>query len=105
MRDVVQQLPAPHSFYVILVSFFLERELVPALIAALRPGGLLFYQTFSRVAVSDCGPSNPAYRLDDNELLQLFRPLRVRFYREEARLGDVTRGYRDVAMLVAEKTS
>ena len=104
VRDVVQQPPAPHSFDVILVSFFLERELVPALIAALRPGGLLFYQTFSRVAVSDCGPSNPAYRLDDNELLQLFRPLRVRFYREEARLGDVTRGYRDVAMLVAEKT-
>jgi hypothetical protein len=29
--------------------------------------------------------------------------LRVRFYREEGRLGDIDRGERDIAMLVGEQ--
>jgi hypothetical protein len=89
---------------VIVVSHFLDRSLAPAIIAALRPGGLLFYQTFSRVAVTDRGPEDPAFRLAENELLELFKPLKVRIYREEGRLGDTSQGWRDIAMLVAEKT-
>ena len=65
-------------------------------------GGLLFYQTFSREAVTDQGPSKPEYRLLPNELLRLFRGLLVRVYREEGKLGDVTRGFRDLTQLVAE---
>jgi 2-polyprenyl-3-methyl-5-hydroxy-6-metoxy-1,4-benzoquinol methylase len=103
VRDVIQQPPEPASFDLILVSFFLERALAPRLSGALRPGGLLFYQTFTRVAVSTCGPSNPAFRLDDNELLRLFPDLRVRFYREEGLLGNLDAGCRDIAMLVAQK--
>lgn len=103
VRDVVARPPHPASFDLILVSYFLERTLAKSIIQALRPGGLLFYQTFSREAVSESGPANPAYRLADNELLQLFSPLRVRFYREEGRLGDTGRGIRDIAMLIAEK--
>ena len=105
VRDVVLHPPLPSSFDLILVSYFLERSLAPALIRALSAGGLLFYQTFSRLAVSQCGPSNPLYRLGDNELLRLVQPLRVRCYREDGKLGDVTRGDRDIAMLVAEKVS
>lgn len=105
VRDVVLQPPAPDSFDVILVSYFLERTLAPFLIESLRPGGLLFYQTFTREAVSDCGPRNPAYRLAENELLQLFQSLRVRCYREEGRLGDIDRDCRDIAMLVAQRIS
>ena len=103
VRDVIDSPPGPERFDLILVSYFLERALVPAIIAALRPGGVLFYQTFSVNAVSDCGPSSPAYRLADNELLRLFAPLHVRAYREEGRLGDCSRGARDIAMLVAER--
>ena len=103
VRDVTQQPPEPASFDVILVSHFLDRSIAPALIDALRPGGLLLYQTFIRNAVSDSGPSNPDMRLGDNELLELFRPLRLRIYREEGKLGDITQGWRDLAMLVAEK--
>ena len=103
VRDVSARPPSANRFDVILVSYFLERTLAPKLICALRPGGLLFYQTFSRTAVTDSGPSNPDYRLADNELLELFRPLRVRYYREDGKLGDTSRGLRDVAMLVAEK--
>jgi len=103
VRDVAQRPPMANSFDLILVSYFLERKLAPAILHALRPGGLLFYQTFTRQAVSDMGPANPEWRLADNELLKLFQPLRVRVYREEGRLGDLSRGCRDIAMLVAEK--
>jgi len=105
VRDVIKQPPPAEGFDLILVSYFLERSLASSIIAALRPGGLLFYQTFIRDAVSDTGPSNPAYRLDDNELLELFRPLKVCYYREEGRLGNLSEGSRDIAMLVAQKSS
>jgi len=103
VRDVVAEPPPAEAFEVIVVSHFLERALAPALIEALRPGGLLFYQTFTRERVGDAGPRNPDYRLAPNELLELFRPLRLRVYREEGRLGDSGRGWRDRAMLVGER--
>jgi tellurite methyltransferase len=103
IRDVEQAPPAPASFDVIVVSYYLERSLAPRLMEALKPGGLLFYQTFTRIAVGSEGPTNPGFRLDDNELLRLFSALRLRVYREENRLGDLARGARDLAMLVAER--
>lgn len=104
-RDVVARPPRPASFDVIVVSRFLERAVVPALIAALRPDGLLFYQTFTREAVTAKGPRRPAYRLAPNELLRLFAELHVLVYREEGRVGDTTQGWRDEALLVAQARS
>lgn len=103
VRNVCERPPEPETFDIILVSYFLDRGLAPALAEALRPTGLLLYQTFSQQAVSACGPSNPAYRLATNELLSLFSRLLVRFYREEGRLGDPGQGTRDVAQLIAQK--
>jgi len=103
VRDVVAAPPAADTFDVIVVAHFLERAVVPAIVAALRPGGLLFYQTWTRTAVSGRGPSNPAYRLADNELRRLFESLQLVVYREEGALGDTGRGFRDQAMLVARK--
>jgi tellurite methyltransferase len=103
IRDVQLHPPVPDAFDVVVVSHFLDRNLMPAIAAALRPGGVLFYQTFSREAVTDCGPSNLAFRLETNELLRLGAKLIIRFYREEGRLGDITRGTRDVAMLIAQR--
>lgn len=105
VRDVVRQPPAPTSFEVIVVSRFLERALAPALAAALTPGGLLFYQTFTRSRVDDTGPANEAYRLADNELLRMFASLQVLAYREEGRVGDMRCGFRNEAMLVARKAA
>lgn len=103
VRDVVHQPPAPQSFEVIAVSHYLERRLVPLLVEALTPGGLVYYQTFTREKVSDQGPENMDYRLSRNELLALFAPLSVLVYREEGRVGDIRQGFRDQAMLVARK--
>ncbi len=101
VRDVCAEPPPPDTFDVIVVSYFLERGLAPALAEALRPGGLLFYETFVREAVGSGGPTNPDFRLAPNELLQLFAGLRVIDYREHARFGDTTQGQRDIATLVA----
>lgn len=103
VRDVIAEPPPPTGFDVIVVSWFLDRSLTPALIDALRSGGLLFYQTFTVAKVEAIGPDNPDFLLGEGELLELFRPLRVRVYREEGRIGDIERGFRNAALLVAEK--
>jgi SAM-dependent methyltransferase len=103
VRDVILQPPEPDSFDVIMVSRFLERSLAPALQAALRPAGLLFYQTFTKLRVTDGGPRNPHFLLEDNELLHLFATLRLRVYREEGLVGELGSGFRNEAMLIAQK--
>lgn len=105
VRDVIQTPPSPLSFDVIVVAHFLERDLAPHLIHALRPGGLLFFQTFTRTFVNPAGPSQEIYRLADNELLSLFTPLQLIAYREEGSVGDTSRGFRDEAMLVGLKVA
>lgn len=103
VRDVLTHPPQPASFDVIVVSYFLERSLAQALCAALRPGGLLFYQTFVRDKVNQEGPSNADFLLAENELLSLFAGLRLRVYREEGRLGDTKQGLRNEALFVGQK--
>ena len=65
--------------------------------------GLIYYQTFTRQRVSDRGPQRAEFRLADQELLQLFSGLQVLFYGEEGCVGDIRKGFRDEAMLVARK--
>lgn len=102
-RDVCREPLPVESYDVIVVSYFLERKLAPDLIRALQPGGLLFYQTHIHDKVDDSGPSNEAFLLARNELLSLFSDLTVLVYREEGRVGDIRRGFRNRAMLVGMK--
>ena len=90
-------------FDVIVVVRFLERKLAPAIVAALKPGGLLLYQTFTAEKVAEVGPSNPAYLLQANELLSLFSGLRILAYREEGRVGDCSKGLRNEAFLIGQR--
>ncbi len=103
VRDVVARPPDPTSFDAVVVTRFLERDLCPALAAALRPGGVLAYQSFVRDAVSDRGPEDRAFRFAPNELLRLFPGLRVLVFRDEGRAGDTARGLRDESLLVARR--
>jgi tellurite methyltransferase len=85
-----------------VVVHFLQRDVFGSLQAALSPGGVLLYETFTRDHVDVLGSSfNPAYLLDPNELLHAFAGLHVRHYRE----GIVERGdHRSaVASLVAQR--
>ena len=103
-RDLTAQPLPEQRFDVIVVSRYLERSLCPQISAALRPGGLLFYQSFCRDKLdTGVGPANPDFLLATNELLQLFPDLIVRLYRDEGRTGDTSAGLRNESCLVAEK--
>lgn len=103
VRDVEVQPPEPGRFDVIVVQHFLVRDLIPSLIAALNTNGLIFYQTFIRDKTLHVGPQKDAYLLAENELLTLFRSLNLIVYREEGLIGDIKRGFRNEAMLVARR--
>lgn len=103
VRNLEQEPPLPESADVIVVAHFLDRGLFPHLVAALRPGGLLFYQTYVREIFLDRGPKNPAWRLGPGELLALCRGLQPLVYREEGMQGDISVGMRDEAMIVARR--
>lgn len=90
-------------FDVIVVSRFLDRSLSDAIIGALNPDGLLFYQTFTREKTSPKPPNNPDYLLIENELLALFSPLRVIFYRENTLIGNQKQGLRNEAQFIGQK--
>lgn len=92
------------AFDVIVVVHYLDRTQTEALAAALKPGGLLFFQTFTREVTDNySGPSNPDFRLARGELLTLFSQLRPVAYREEGLIGDLKNGLRNEAMLIAQR--
>lgn len=104
VRDVEGWPPEPASFDVIVVSHFLYRPICPALVEALRPGGLLFYQTYHREKLGDSGPSSPKYLLTRGELLRLFAQLQPLYYREDARVGAaLDQGLRDCSYFIGQR--
>jgi tellurite methyltransferase len=85
------------QYDLILVFFYLERPLFPALISALRPGGFLIYKTYTTESKRlGRGPSHPMYLLQPNELLRAFQSLRVLHYHETVK-------EKGIAELVAQK--
>lgn len=85
------------AFDTIVVVHYLHRPLFPALIDALRPGGLLIYETFTRAQARRGKPTNPDFLLTEGELQRLVQPLEVLDWREGEFEG------RDLAAVVARK--
>lgn len=75
---------AAAAFDVVVVVHYLHRPLFPVLTAALRPGGVLVYETFTRAQALRGKPTNPAFLLEPGELRGLVAPLEV----IEAREGE-----------------
>ncbi len=63
---------APASFDAVVVTNYLHRALFPALGAALAENGVLLYETFAVGNGRFGRPSNPAFLLRRNELLEQF---------------------------------
>lgn len=103
VRDVIAQPPAKECFDIIVVSYFLDRSLAKSIHDALRPNGLLFYQTFTRNKATEAGPKNPDFLLSENELLKLFGELHLLAYREEGVDGNIKQGFRNEALFVGKK--
>jgi tellurite methyltransferase len=85
-------------FGFILVSFFLDRNVLPLLPQVLSPGGLLLYRTYTvdneRLG-NPRGPRNPEYLLRSQELLQVYREMKILHY-------DETVSKKGVAELIAQ---
>jgi SAM-dependent methyltransferase len=66
----------------VTVFYFLERNIMGEIVDLLGKGGILIYETFlKRQNVID-GPRNPAFLLDDGELVSYFSALELIFYEE-----------------------
>ena len=70
------------AYDVIVVVHYLHRPLFPALRAALRPGGVLVYETFTLAQAARGRPTNPAFLLEPGELTRLVSPLEILAARE-----------------------
>lgn len=85
------------QYDLVLVFFFLQREIFPELLNALSPGGLLIYMTYTHLHPQfGSGPTHPLHLLQENELLKAFSDLKILHYNETIRA-------RGVAELVARK--
>lgn len=95
--------PLPReAFDVVLNFYFLERSLCPRLAQALRPGGVLVFETFTlEQRRFGWGPRQQAFLLRPGELPTLFPTLETLVYREGTVKGE--RGPKAVASLVARK--
>lgn len=70
------------NYGAVFVFNYLYRPLVPALIRAMAPGGVLIYETFTKGQQERGHPRNPAFLLEEGELARLVQPLVVLRSRE-----------------------
>ena len=89
-------LPA-NRYSVILCVRYLQRSLFPEISRALRPGGMLLFETHTKAQLDfSGGPRDPAHLLNAGELRRAFPELEVIFYRE-------LRAEQGIASLAARK--
>ncbi|WP_295419813.1 methyltransferase domain-containing protein [Sulfurovum sp.] len=65
-------LPKNH-YDLVICTFFLKRELFPQIINALKPGGILIYETFVYHPQNEQVPSKRSYLLEEGELENAFK--------------------------------
>ncbi|HEY7534215.1 MAG TPA: dihydroneopterin aldolase [Nitrospiraceae bacterium] len=94
-----------HTYDVILVCFYLYRPLFPWLIEALKPNGVLVYETFTiDNYLRHHHPRRWEFCLAQNELLRLTSELRVLSYDEGEHEGTLGVNPVFTARLVAKKS-
>ena len=81
---------AGRQFDAVVVTNYLWRPLMPTLLASLRPGGVLIYETFTQGNETVGKPSRPDFLLRTGELLAVCCSLTVVAFEEgfEAGFGD-----------------
>ena len=80
--DLEAELPTDRRYDLIVMVRYTHPVLVADLIELLDEGGCLVCEEHLRTHHAVIGPTNPAYRMDPNELLGLAAGLRVLYYRE-----------------------
>lgn len=86
-----------NRYFLIVCVRYLQRSLFSQICRALRPGGMLLFETYTKAQLDfSCGPRNPAHLLDRGELRRAFPELQTVFYRE-------LRAEQGIASLAARK--
>ncbi len=64
--------------------YFFDKSILPGVIDSLKPGGIFIFETYSRdhPKHSKFGPKNPDYLVKPNELLEIFKSLRILYYED-----------------------
>src|SRR3990172_3359421 len=72
------------AYDVVACFYYLQRSLIPQIKEALKPGGMVIYETYTieNWERGFEGPKNEDYLLKTNELLDLFKDLTIIYYRE-----------------------
>lgn len=88
------------TYDVIACFYYLQRDLIPQMKEALKPGGMIIYETYTieNWERGFEGPKNKEYLLKPNELLDLFKDLKIIYYREL-----VLNNKKAIASLIAKK--
>jgi len=79
------------SFDVVIVTNYLWRPLLPAIVDAVASGGLLIYETFAQGHERLGRPARPDFLLKPGELIEAARPRLVPLAYEHVRLDDPPR--------------
>ena len=87
----------PNRFDAILNFYFLERATFPVYRRALKPGGLLFFETFQK---NDQPRKHPQYYLDPEELITAFADFEILKFEQRESSSD---SGKLIAQLVARK--
>ena len=76
--------PLPvRAFDLVVVTRYLQRDLFPAIKAAVRPGGCVLYETFTTAQLAHgTGPKSPDHLLTPGELRSFFDGWEILFYEE-----------------------
>jgi tellurite methyltransferase len=101
----LERSPLPTEKYDLIVNFYyLQRSLAPQIVAALKPGGVLVFESFTIDQLQfGWGPKSPDHLLRPGELREMFADLETLFYHEGIIQGD--RGPKAVASLIGRKHS
>jgi len=92
---------AGETYDVIINFYFLERSLIPQIKRALKPGGMLLFETYTVEQLQYGRPHNPDYLLKPNELLNSFMNLHIIYYHERVETNQVET--KAIASLLAQK--
>lgn len=89
----------PVHYDLIICFYYLQRNLIPQIRRALKPGGMVMYETFLIDNHLQFGhPKHREYCFEHNELLNFFRDFRVLFYHE-----GMIEGRTIAAQIIAQK--
>ncbi|MBI3558366.1 MAG: class I SAM-dependent methyltransferase [Deltaproteobacteria bacterium] len=97
VADLTKYQIAPESYDVIMVFYYLQRSLNPAIVRGLKPGGILVFENNTKDQLKYDKAASPEYLLAKDELKTMFKGL------ETLKYENVDDGKSAFSLLIARK--